>query len=97
MEQSLALSPTLMLASFTNAEGFSMTVVCAHFSHIHIVRQAQWTYVGIALDQYSSPYCVLLADHNSFVVQVRDAPHPAEEELDTMLSARDTEILALTD
>ena len=29
-----ALSALVMMASFTNAEGLSMTAMCAHFSHI---------------------------------------------------------------
>ena len=74
---------------------FSSTAMCAHFFQIHIARQEQWTNLGVVLDRFGSQHGILLADHNSLILPVRDAKTLLDEELEASIDARDAEILAL--
>ena len=40
--QAIALSRRTFIANCSNGDGFIVTVICAHISHVHTVRQAQW-------------------------------------------------------
>ena len=84
-------SPRGLKASLSSGP-LEITLVVVHFHHKHRRRQSQWKEIAKELH---GPNLILCADHNSLIVQHRDAFAPPEFEYDTSLRAREQEVATL--